>query len=124
MKTKIIIVVIGLFYSMCVFSQGVKIDTTENQNYLIGKAGISLPINANIENKPFKITCGASITKDDMPLYVVDDEIVLFDQIKVIDEKTIKTINVLKGAAAVALYGVAGQYGVIFIITNKKSEND
>ena len=115
---------IGLFYSMCVFSQDIKIDTTKNQDILVGKPGITLPTNVNKENKPFRTTCGASITKDDMPLYVVDDEIVSFDQIKVIDEKTIKTINVLKGAAAAALYGVAGQYGVVYIITNKKSEND
>ena len=83
MKTKIIIVVIGLFYSVCGFAQDIKIDTTKNQNVLVGKPGITLPTNVNKENKPFRITCGASITKNEMPLYVVNGKIVSFERIKV-----------------------------------------
>ena len=126
MKTKIIIVSVCLFYSVCGFSQGVKIDTTKNQNYLIGKAGISLPINANIEHKPFKITCNAGvITKTESnPLYVVDGEIITFEAVRVLDQKSIKTINVLKGLAATTLYGIDGRNGVILMTTNKKSEDD
>ena len=49
------------------------------------------------------------------PLYVVDGRIISKDEFTSIDEKAIKSMDVLKGAAATAVYGSRASDGVIVI---------
>lgn len=51
------------------------------------------------------------------PLMVIDGEIVRYDLMNAIDPNKIESINVLKGASAVAKYGNKGENGVIEIKT-------
>lgn len=62
----------------------------------------------------------SSIQNNNEPLWVIDHEIVDAKSIRDFDSKKIKTINVIKGAQATALYGSKGNNGVV-IITTKKS---
>ncbi|TCI85355.1 alpha-2-macroglobulin [Tenacibaculum sp. M341] len=56
-----------------------------------------------------------SVTTGEQPLYVVDGKIV--DDISNINEKDILTLEVLKGAKAMAIYGSRAKDGVIIITT-------
>lgn len=62
-----------------------------------------------------RVRGGGSITQDNSPLYVVDGFIV--NTIRDIPPTDIETINVLKDAAATAIYGAQASNGVIVITT-------
>ena len=66
-----------------------------------------------------RVRGGGSITQDNSPLYVVDGFIV--SSIRDIPPTDIKSINVLKDAAATAIYGAQAANGVI-VITTKTPE--
>lgn len=64
-----------------------------------------------------------STIKDKRPIYVVDGKVRYTDL--TIDPENIKSINVIKGDYAIALYGTSGANGVILIETkdnNKKAD--
>ena len=62
-----------------------------------------------------RVRGGGSITQDNSPLYVVDGFIV--NSIRDIPPTDIESINVLKDAAATAIYGAQASNGVIVITT-------
>ena len=100
MKTKVIIVFVCLFFSLCGFAQFVVKDTLT-----------------------YKVTIRDDKNKIE-PLYVLDGEIITSEAFRKINPNDIKSVNVIKEIAGAALYGFAGRNGVIYIITNKKSKND
>lgn len=59
---------------------------------------------------------GASITQGTSPLYIVDG-FQLDGALNVINPNDIESINVLKGASAIAIYGARGANGIIVIKT-------
>lgn len=63
-----------------------------------------------------KIHLGRNL-KMNQPLYVIDGIISTDSILKTIDPKNVKTINVLKGNGAKAIYGEDGKNGVIIIET-------
>ena len=59
-----------------------------------------------------------SVKIDDYrPLYVLDGKIISEKKFRKLDQKSIKTMNVLKGASATAIYGEKGKNGVILVKT-------
>ncbi|SFN01736.1 TonB-dependent outer membrane receptor, SusC/RagA subfamily, signature region [Chryseobacterium oleae] len=64
----------------------------------------------------------ATMREDQKPLVVVNKKIISFKDLQEIDPNTIKTMNVLKGASATAVYGSQAQNGVIIITTKKKGK--
>lgn len=64
-----------------------------------------------------RVRGGGSITQDNSPLYVVDGFIV--NSIRDIPPTDIESINVLKDAAATAIYGAQASNGVIVITTKQ-----
>lgn len=80
---------------------GVNISTTE------GGPGAAVTI---------KVRGGGSITQDNTPLYVVDG-IQMEDALSKIAPQDIESVDVLKDAAATAIYGARGANGVVIITT-------
>lgn len=59
-----------------------------------------------------------SVKIDDYrPLYVLDGKIISEKKFRKLDQKSIKTMNILKGASATAIYGEKGKNGVILVKT-------
>ncbi|WP_288458801.1 TonB-dependent receptor plug domain-containing protein [uncultured Chryseobacterium sp.] len=54
---------------------------------------------------------------DYRPLYVLDGKIISEKKFRKLDQKSIKTMNILKGASATAIYGEKGKNGVILVKT-------
>jgi len=67
-------------------------------------------------NVRIRIRGGMSITGDNSPLYIVDG-IQVENALNVISPQAIQSIDVLKDAAATAIYGARGANGVIVITT-------
>ena len=90
----------------------------------------SVPIKFTFEQnkKPSKGMIVASVRlknysdEEKSPLFIVDGELKENNIIKNLDTKKINTINVLKEANAIALFGKKGENGAV-IITSKKPEN-
>ncbi len=59
---------------------------------------------------------------NNIPLYVIDGDIVSPEALTILDPNFIQSINVLKGKSATALYGEKGKNGVV-IITTKNAAN-
>lgn len=86
-----------------------------------------LIINQMPENRqdriPIRIGGAHATMRDDQkPLVVVNKKIISFKDLQEIDPDIIKTMNVLKGASATAVYGSQAQNGVIVITTKKKGK--
>ena len=64
-----------------------------------------------------RVRGGGSITQDNSPLYVVDGFIV--NSIKDVPPTDIESLNILKDAAATAIYGAQASNGVVVITTKK-----
>ncbi len=68
-----------------------------------------------------RVRGGGSITQDNSPLYVVDG-IQLENALAVLSPQDIQSVDVLKDAAATAIYGARGANGVVIITTKKGFE--
>ncbi len=66
---------------------------------------------------------GASLTSDTGPLYIVNGAEMSYSEFSKIDSKAIKSMDVLKDASSIAMYGARGSNGII-IITLKEGMND
>lgn len=62
----------------------------------------------------------SSVRNDQKALVVMDGKIISLKDFEALDSNSIKTVNVLKGASATAIYGAPAQNGVIIITTKKK----
>lgn len=65
-----------------------------------------------------RVRGGMSITGDNSPLYVIDG-VEVDNALSIISPQDIETIDVLKDAAATAIYGARGANGVIIITTKR-----
>lgn len=82
-----------------------------------------LQINQMPENVNNTIRIGganSSLRRDFKPLVVLNGKIVDFENLQELDPDLIKTMNILKGSSATALYGSKAQNGVILVTTKKK----
>jgi TonB-linked SusC/RagA family outer membrane protein len=68
-----------------------------------------------------RVRGGGSITQDNSPLYVVDG-VQLENALSVISPQDIQSVDVLKDAAATAIYGARGANGVVIITTKNGIE--
>ncbi|MDP9961751.1 TonB-dependent receptor plug domain-containing protein [Chryseobacterium lathyri] len=62
----------------------------------------------------------ASLRNDQKPLVVMNNKIASLEDLQAVDPNTIKTMNILKGSSAVAIYGSQAQNGVIVVTTKSK----
>ncbi len=69
-----------------------------------------------IKPKPVRRESFRSTVNKKAPLYIVDGKIMT--DMSDIDPKSVKEVNVMKGAAAKAVYGSQGENGVMIITTN------
>ena len=80
----------------------------------------TLPVRFSTETLPVAKELPSNlIDGKDVPLYIVDGKEVSPDFIKTINQKSIMTINVLKGNIATEKYGEKGKKGVVEIILKK-----
>lgn len=92
-------------------------------NALQGKvAGVTITKNANGLGGDSKVLMrgNRSITGNNQPLYIIDG-VPLSGSIGMLNTDDIKSMTVLKGASAAALYGSRGQNGAIIITTKSGS---
>jgi len=108
--------------------KGDEMTKTGNPNVLSnlqGKiAGVSVSLNSGMLGKgpDIKIRGSRSLTGDNRPLYVVDGmPISGGDRTADLNPNDIETINILKGPAASALYGLRASNGVVIITTKSGS---
>ncbi|WP_201977447.1 SusC/RagA family TonB-linked outer membrane protein [Hymenobacter rubidus] len=76
------------------------------------------PGNSNVQ---IRIRGGGSVTQDNSPLYVVDG-VQIENALTVIAPQDIASVDVLKDAAATAIYGARGANGVVIITTKTGRE--
>ena len=76
------------------------------------------PGNNNVQ---IRIRGGGSVTQDNSPLYVVDG-VQIENALSVIAPQDIANVDVLKDAAATAIYGARGANGVVIITTKNGRE--
>ncbi|MFP3591246.1 TonB-dependent receptor plug domain-containing protein [Chryseobacterium sp. SIMBA_038] len=62
----------------------------------------------------------SGVRNDQKALVVMDGKVISLKDFEALDSNSIKTVNVLKGASATAIYGAPAQNGVIIITTKKK----
>jgi len=80
---------------------------------------VSRPMPA--DNQPIRIGgASSSLKKDRKPLVVMNGKIASLEDLQEIDPNAIKTMSVLKDAAATSIYGSKAQNGVIVVTTKKK----
>jgi TonB-linked SusC/RagA family outer membrane protein len=86
-------------------------------------AGVQITTAEGQPGSDFRILVrgGTSITQDNSPLYVVDG-IQIENALSVISPQDIQSVDVLKDAAATAIYGARGANGVVIITTKKGFE--
>ncbi|MGC5743458.1 TonB-dependent receptor plug domain-containing protein [Chryseobacterium sp. NFX27] len=80
---------------------------------------VSRPMPA--DNQPIRIGgASSSLRKDHKPLVVMNGKIASLEDLQEVDPNAIKTMSVLKDAAATSIYGSKAQNGVIVVTTKKK----
>ena len=102
--------------------QGEALDKVGNPNVLNGLqgkvAGVSVKLNSGMPGRSpsINIRGSRSLTGDNQPLYVVNGA-PISGNIQDLNPSNIESLNVLKGPAASALYGLRASNGVILITT-------
>lgn len=91
-------------------------------NYLKGEV-TGVLFNANNEDNPITIRGVSTIRSNRNPLLVVDGFPILEGSLKTINPNDIKSISVLKDAAAASIWGIRATNGVIVVVTKKRGEN-
>ena len=86
-------------------------------------AGVQITTSEGQPGSDFRILVrgGNSITQDNSPLYVVDG-IQIENALSVISPQDIASVDVMKDAAATAIYGARGGNGVVIITTKRGIE--
>jgi len=76
------------------------------------------------EKTPVIVHCARTIKSCEKPLWVVDGFISTEKNSKELNPDNIKSVNILKGAEATALYGSKGMNGVILITTQNLTKKE
>ncbi|MCT2406354.1 TonB-dependent receptor plug domain-containing protein [Chryseobacterium antibioticum] len=98
---------------------------SEMQAQLSGLMGKGIPTVQQGDTAHRKMTIGgasSTLRSTEKPLCVINGKVSSFEELSSMDTKIIKTMNVLKGASATAMYGSKAQNGVIVVTTKKKEK--
>ena len=71
-----------------------------------------------------KMDAAGGVGNAQKPLFILDGEVISESVMSVIDPNKIESINILKDASAVAIFGEKGKGGVVQITTKKGKPND
>jgi TonB-dependent SusC/RagA subfamily outer membrane receptor len=71
-----------------------------------------------------KMDAAGGASNGQKPLFILDGEVISESVMSVIDPNKIESINILKDASAVAVFGEKGKGGVVHITTKKGKMND
>ncbi len=71
-----------------------------------------------------KMDAAGGVGNAQKPLFILDGEVISESVMKVIDPTKIESINILKDASAVAVFGEKGKGGVVQITTKESKTND
>ena len=96
-------------------------DTTKKvmivQGYLIASKG-------NNKSVVIRMDGAGTSSNGQKPLFILDGEVISESVMKVIDPNKIESINILKDASAIAVFGEKGKGGVVQITTKKGGSED
>lgn len=98
---------------------------SEMQAQLSGLMGKGIPSLQQASTAHRKMMIGgasSTLKSTEKPLCVINGKVSSFEELSSMDTKTIKTMKVLKGASATAIYGSKAQNGVIVVTTKKKEK--
>lgn len=77
-----------------------------------------------LKNDQIMIRGIASVNPGSAPLYIINGKVEKNDYFRSLDPNKIKSINVLKGASATAIYGSSAANGVVIIVTENLSRRE
>ncbi|MBL1220338.1 von Willebrand factor type A domain-containing protein [Chryseobacterium sp. L7] len=102
---------------------GIKRSSREDSKNTLNMVNSGYLNNSN-NNNQIVIRGAASLNGNNEPLYVVNGMVVERDYFNSLNPKKIKSVEVLKDAAASALYGGRAMNGVVVVNTNKLSRKE
>jgi TonB-dependent SusC/RagA subfamily outer membrane receptor len=103
-------------------------DTTKKvmivQGYKISPEDTLIASKGNNKSVVIKMDAAGGTGNAQKPLFILDGEVISESVMKVIDPTKIESINILKDASAVAVFGEKGKGGVVQITTKEGKNND
>jgi len=103
-------------------------DTTKKvmivQGYKISPEDTLIASKGNNKSVVIKIDAAGGASNGQKPLFILDGEVISESVMKVIDPNKIESINILKDASAIAVFGEKGKGGVVQITTKKGGSED
>jgi len=98
-------------------------DTTKKvmivQGYKISQEDTLIASKEKSKSVVIKIDGAGASSNGQKPLFILDGEVISESVMKVIDPNKIESINILKDASAIAVFGEKGKGGVVQITTKK-----
>ncbi|AZA49662.1 hypothetical protein EG346_16395 [Chryseobacterium carnipullorum] len=89
---------------------------------LMGKAITTVKKDDTAYRKMMIGGASSTLKSTEKPLCVINGKVSSFEELSSMDTKIIKTMNILKGASAMAMYCSKAQNGVIVVTTKKKEK--
>ena len=109
-------------------TSNVVIDTTKKvmivQGYKISPEDTLIASKGNNKSVVIKMDAAGGVGNAQKPLFILDGEVISESVMKVIDPNKIESINILKDASAIAVFGEKGKGGVVQITTKKGGSED
>jgi TonB-dependent SusC/RagA subfamily outer membrane receptor len=103
-------------------------DTTKKvmivQGYKISSEDTLIASRGNNKSIVIKMDGAGAGSNGQKPLFILDGEVISESVMKVIDPNKIESINILKDASAIAVFGEKGKGGVVQITTKKGGSED
>ncbi|MEY3820839.1 MAG: hypothetical protein RL337_1020 [Bacteroidota bacterium] len=103
-------------------------DTTKKvmivQGYKISPEDTLIASKGNNKSVVIKMDAAGGASNGQKPLFILDGEVISESVMKVIDPNKIESINILKDASAIAVFGEKGKGGVVQITTKKGGSED
>lgn len=99
---------------------GIQISTASGNKNKVNSINQGFFSNSN----PIMIRGAASVSSENVPLYVVNGILTKADDFKNLDPNRIESMNVLKGGSATAIYGSKATNGVVVVITKDLSKRE
>jgi TonB-dependent SusC/RagA subfamily outer membrane receptor len=104
------------------------IDTTKKvlivQGYKISPEDTLIASKEKSKSIVIKMDGAGASSNGQKPLFILDGEVISESVMKVIDPNKIESINILKDASAIAVFGEKGKGGVVQITTKKDKTGD
>jgi len=109
-------------------TSNVVIDTTKKvmivQGYKISPEDTLIASKEKSKSFVIRMDGAGASSNGQKPLFILDGEVISESVMKVIDPNKIESINILKDASAVAVFGEKGKGGVVQITTKKGGSED